>query len=333
MLPSRAERMVFLLVFLAVFLVAGGVPVAAQSWAGRGRLQGQIRDEQGKPVEGAVINLRQGDGQVNLKAEGPKSVTTDKNGKWSILGLAGGAWGILIQKPGFMDSEGQVKVNEFAIAQPINITLKLPAKEVVQQTQKVNSKAAEAKAALEKGNALLQAGQYAEARASYEEGMSKLEEKDRVTLEPSVYLAIANSYRAEGKNEQAIEALKKSLEVDPNNVDTLKLIVSVLLASNREAEAKPYEAKLPAGITIDPTIRLNLGIKAYNDKKPDEALSQFNQVIAENPNLPDVYYYRAMVYISQNKSAEAKADLQKLLEIDPNNKFAGDAKEFIKELK
>jgi tetratricopeptide (TPR) repeat protein len=320
-------------VLLLILFVVAGVPAWGQSWAGKGRLQGQIKDEQGKPVEGVTIVLRQGTGQVDPKADGPKSVTTDKNGKWSMLGLAGGAWGVLIQKEGFMESQGQVTVNEYAIAQPINITLKAPPKAVMQQAQQQNTQAIEAKAALERGNAMLQAGKYADARAAYEEGMGKLEEKDRAALQPAIYLAIADSYSKEGKHDKAIEELKKSLAVDPNNVDTLKLIVSLLVSANREAEAKPYIARLPAGTTMDPSVRLNLGIKAYNEKKPEEALTQFNQVIAENPALPEVYYYRAMVYISQNKSAQAKADLKKLLELDPNSKFASDAKEFIKELK
>jgi tetratricopeptide (TPR) repeat protein len=329
MLSRNARPVVFLLILLVVV----GVPVRGQSWAGKGRLQGSIKDEQGKPVENALITLRHGTGTVDPKADGPKPIQTDKNGKWSVLGLTGGAWGILIQKEGYMESQGQVTVNEYAIAQPLNITLKAPPKAVVQQATKQNTKASEAKAALERGNAMLQAAKYADARAAYEEGMGKLEEKDRVALEPAIYLAIADSWSKEGKNNQAIDALKKSLEVDPNNVDTLKLIVSLLVSANREAEAKPYIARLPQGTTMDPSVRLNLGIKAYNEKKPDEAMTQFNQVIQENPNLPDVYYYRAMVYISQNKTAQARADLQKLLEIDPKNKFANDAKEFIKELK
>jgi tetratricopeptide (TPR) repeat protein len=320
-------------VLLLILFVVAGVPAWGQSWAGKGRLQGVIKDEQGKPIEGALITLRQGTGAVDPKTDGPKAVKTDTNGKWSMLGLTGGAWGVLIQKDGFMESQGQVQVNEYAIAQPINITLKTPPKAVMQQAQQQNTQALEAKSALERGNAMLQAGKYADARAAYEEGMSKLEEKDRAALQPAIYLAVADSYSKEGKNDQAIDALKKSLEVDPNNVDTLKLMVSLLVSANREAEAKPYIARLPAGTTMDPAVRLNLGIKAYNEKKPEEALTQFNQVIAENPALSEVYYYRAMVYISQNKSVQAKADLKKLLELDPNSKFANDAKEFIKELK
>ncbi len=328
MLPRSAKLVVFLMVLLAV----AAIPVQAQSWAGRGRLQGQIKDEGGKPVEGATITLRQGTGQVDPKVDGPKTVTTDKNGKWSILGLAGGPWGILIQKQGFLDSEGQVKVNEFAVAQPVNITLKAPTQQQVQQVQaqQKDSPAAQAKASLESANALLAQGKYAEARAAYEAGMGKLEDK---SLHPAIYRAIADSYYKEGKTDQAVDTLKKSLELAPDDPDTLKLIVTLLASSNREAEAKTYMAKLPQGTQMDPAIGLNLGIKAFNEGKMDAAMKEFNEVITTNPSLADAYYYRAMVYLNKQQNPQAKADLQKLLELEPNSKFAKDAKEFLKELK
>ncbi|HEX4495877.1 MAG TPA: tetratricopeptide repeat protein [Thermoanaerobaculia bacterium] len=330
MLPRSAKPIVFfLLVLLATSLSAWG-----QSWAGRARLQGSVKDESGKPIAGATVTFRPGTGQVDPKADGPKTLTTDKNGKWSILGLAGGPWGVLIQKDGYTDSQGQINAQEYSVGvpQPINIVLKAPSKEAVQQAQAQQqpSTGSLAKQAIEKGNALLADGKYADARASYEEGMSKLDDK---SLHPAIYRAIADSYYKEGKPDPAIDTLKKALEIAPDDPDTLKLIVTLLAASNREAEAKTYMAKLPQGTQMDPAIGLNLGIKRFNEGKMDEALKEFNDVVAANPNLPDVYYYRAMVYLNKQQNAPAKADLQKLLELDPNNKFAKDAKDFLKELK
>jgi Flp pilus assembly protein TadD len=323
MLPRSAKLVVFLMVLLAV----AGIPVWGQSWAGRGRLQGTVTDESGHPIQGATIILRKGNAGVDPKADGPKTLVTDKNGKWSILGLGQGPWGILIQKQGLQDSEGQLTVEEFHVGpvQPINITLKAPSQAAVQQAEK-QSTSGQAKAALENGNALLAQGKYAEARAAYEDGMSKLEDK-------SLHPAIADSYFKEGKNTEAIDTLKKSLEIAPDDPDTLKLLVTLLAASNREAEAKTYMAKLPQGTQMDPAIGLNLGIKRFNEGKMDEALKEFNEVVAANPNLADVYYYRAMVYLNKQQNPQAKADLKKLLELDPNSKFAKDAQDFLKELK
>jgi tetratricopeptide (TPR) repeat protein len=323
---SRSAKLIALLVIL---LVVAGVPVWGQAWAGKGRLQGAVKDESGKPIQGVKITLRKGTDRVDPKTDGPAPITTDKNGKWSILGLAGGSWGILLEKEGYMPSEGQVPVNEYAVAQPINIVLKVPPKEVIQQAQQ-QSAAGQAKAAIERGNALLNEGKFAEARASYQEGMAKLEDK---SLHPAILRAIADTYYRDNKVDQAIDTLKQALAIAPDDVDTLRLIANLLVAANREAEAQTYIAKLPQGVTMDPNTILNVGIKAFNEGKMDQALAEFDRVVKENPNLADAYYYRALVYLNQGKNAPAKADLQKLLELDPNNKYAKDAKDMLKDLK
>ncbi len=330
MLPRSARHVVFLMVLLA----AASVPAWGQSWAGRGRLQGTIKDEGGKPIQGATITLRKGNDRVDPKTEGPKQLTTDKSGKWAILGLANGPWGILIQKEGYQESEGQINVEEFPIGpvQPVNITLKKPSQAQVQaaQAQQGPSAGAQAKESIEKANALLAQGKYAESRAAYEEGMGKLEDK---SLHPAIYRAIADSYYKEGKTKEAIDTLKKSLELAPSDPDTLQLIVNLLASAGREEEAKTYMAKLPQGTKIDPAIGLNIGIKAFNEGKMDVALKEFDEVIASNPSMADAYYYRAMVHLGKQQNAQAKADLNKLLELDPSSKFAKDAKDFLKELK
>jgi tetratricopeptide (TPR) repeat protein len=317
------------MVFLLVLAVTAGVPAWGQSWAGKGRLQGQVRDESGKPVEGARITLRIGSDQVDPKKDGPAAITTDKSGRWSILGLTSGAWGVLIEKEGYVPSEGRVQVNEFAVAQPIVTTLKVVPKEAIQKAEQ-QSAAGQAKAAIERGNTLLAQGKYADARASYQEGMGKLEDKN---LHPAILRAIADSYYKEGKTDQAIETLKQSLALAPDDPVTLQLLVNLLVGAGKESEAQTYMAKLPQGTKLDANTLLNLGIKSFNEGKMDQALEQFDRVVKENPGNADAYYYRALVYLNKNKNAEAKADLQKLLELDPNSKYAKDAKEFLKDLK
>jgi len=323
---SRTIKTMLLLLALAL---AAGVPGHAQAWAGRGRLQGTVKDESGKPVQGAKITLRKGTERVDAKSPGPDPIMTDKNGKWSILGLGEGPWGILIEKEGYIPSEGQAPVNEFGPAQPINVTLKLIPKEVIEKA-KQEDKGSQAKAAVERGNALLNEGKYADARAAYQEGMAKLEDK---TLHPAILRAIADTYYRENKVNEAIDTLKQALALAPDDVDSLRLITNLLVGAGREAEAQAYMAKLPQGTTMDPNTILNLGIKAFNEGKMDQALTQFDRAVKENPNLADAYYYRALTYLNQNKKAEAKADLEKLLQIDPNNKYAKDAREMLKDLK
>jgi tetratricopeptide (TPR) repeat protein len=324
-------RQTKLFLFLVIAgLLASTVPLSAQAWAGKGRLQGEIRDEQGKPIEGAKITLRQGTERVKPEADGPKAITTGKNGKWSVLGLAGGPWGILIEKQGYMPSEGQVAVNEFAVAQPINITLKVVPKEVQQKAAEASGNA-KAKAAIEEANALLGQNKYADARARYEQALGFLEVDDP-DLKASIQRTIARTWFEEGKTDQAIDTLKKSLEVKPGDVETLQLLSTLLVSAGREKEAEAYMAKLPAGTKVDPNSLLNLGIKLFNEKDLTGALDKFDRAVKDNPDLATAYYYRGLTYLGLNKTAEAKADFQKLLELDPNNPNAEEAREFIKSL-
>jgi tetratricopeptide (TPR) repeat protein len=318
----RYKNLVFPLLLL---LLLAGLPASAQRWAGRGRLQGEIKDDQGKPIEGAQLWLRMTDQPIDPKnpGDGPPVITTNKNGKWSVLGLAGGDWRVLILKDGFQPSEGNVKVNESGPPpQPIVLSLK-PAAAAAPSQQGPN-----AIEIIEEGNQLLTQEKYAEARAAYEKALQQLDPENH----PAILRGIARTYFQEKQADKAVEALKQALQIKPDDVESLRLIVSLLVAQGKETEAKEYMAKLPEGASVDPATLLNIGIKLYNEGKMPEALAEFDRVVKENPSLPDAYYYRGLAYLASGKTAEAKADFQKLLELDPKHANADEAREFLKSL-
>jgi len=338
---------------LALMLLSGAA-LQAQAWAGRGRLQGTVKDEKGNPVEGATITLRKGTERVDAKNEGPAQITTDKKGKWAMLGLAQGPWGILIEKEGFLASEGQITVNEFGPAQPLNITLKVIPKEVIEQAQKQaesESATGQARAALQRGNELLAAAQASgtpdkaklgEARAAYEEGLAKLEGAKLETDEQktavaqtrlSVMQTLAGIDYQLGEADKAATRLKEVVAAKPDDTGALQLLIDILVQAGKEEEAKQYVARLPAGAKMDPNTVLNMGIKAFNEGNMDKAFEAFDRAVKENPERADAYYYRGLVYLNRNKNAEAKADFEKLLALDPNTKYASEAKEFLKAIK
>lgn len=323
---------------LAIFTVfAAASPASAQDWKGRGRLQGVVKDEAGKPVAGAKVTLRKGSGNVDENGPGPAALTTDKNGRWNILGLSGGPWGVLIEAQGYIVSQGSVNVEEDGPpANPITVTLRTTPKEQPKQP----SKTSQANESIVKGNELLQAQKYADARAEYQKALDLI--SDPPTRVP-ILRGIASTYYRESveaktkedkqaKTDQAVDMLKQALAIAPTDADTLQLMVNLLVSEGKEAEARTYMAQMPAGVKIDPEMMINIGIKYYNSKQLDKALEEFNKVVDENPNLPDAYYYRGLVELNLNKAAAAKADFTKLLELDPNSKWAAEAKEFIKSL-
>lgn len=310
---------------MVLLLVAAGAPALAQDWKGKGRLQGIVTDQAGKPVAGAKVTL--GRGQEGTGG-GPSPLTTSQNGAWSVLGLAGGMWRVTIEMPGYVTSVGTVNVGESGPTAPIKVTLKPASQQQQQQPAAGGSAGDEVRGWLQKGDDYLKAKQYAEARAEYERALPQLQPVNQAV----VLRGIAATYYEEKNLEQAIATLKKALELKPDDTAVTQLLVNWLVAANREEEAKPYIARLPQGTTVDPNSLLNLGIKAYNDKKLDEAVGYFDRVVREHPDLPDGYYYRGLVELAQSKTDAAKADFQKLLEIAPDHAKAAEVKEYLKGL-
>lgn len=358
-----------LLLFAAAWL-ALALPALAQQWAGRGRLQGDVTDKDGKPIVGATVTLRWGKDPTL----GPAPLKTDKHGKWSILGLVGGAWGIIVEADGYKGSEGQASVNEFGPAPAIHVRLNQPTKEEIAAAQPHNA----AREALESGNALLQQQKWPEARAAFEKALPEVADAE---AQASILKAIAGTYLQERNAASAIDTLNKVMALTPTDTATQRLLAGALYASGqtelaahhqaageqlkekaiqtmqayvesspqdteaiqtvvdwlvdagREPEAKTYMAKLPEGAKVDPAALLNIGIRQYNESKLPEALASFDRVVAENPDMPDAYYYRGLAYLGSGKMKEAKADFEKLLQMAPNGEHAADAKMYLKELK
>jgi tetratricopeptide (TPR) repeat protein len=352
MLSRRNHTALLAPITLAALLVGvllSSAQLFAQEWKGIGRLQGIVTDEAGKPIDGAKVTLRPGDQTPKAENPGPPPVTTDKHGKWSMLGLTGGTWAVLIEKDGYITSEGRLKVAESGPPQKA-VTVKLKAAPTAQaQAQaaapKEPTKESKANEAINAGNAALQADKYADARASYEQALALLDpaKPDHLPVIVAVKRAIASTYYREAGQaktkdakakglDQSIAALKQALELKPDDPETLQLLVNVLVDAGREQEAQTYLAKLPQGTKLDPERLINVGIKYYNTKQIDKALEEFNRVIVDNPDLAEAYYYRGLVYLNKGKVPEAKADFQKLLALDPKNKFAKEAQDYLKNL-
>jgi tetratricopeptide (TPR) repeat protein len=331
-----------------LLLFAALAPVWAQDWVGRGRVRGAIKDQEGQPIEGATVTLR----FDRAPEAGPDPIETDDHGIWGYMGLASGKWRVTIEKEGYVPSEGTFDVSQVGAGARINVTLR-PAEE-----QQVDTRGQEALAAIEAGNALLTSGRAAEARAKYEEAVSKLPPENHAPI----LQGIASTYLVEKNAAQAVTVLESAIALDPQSPDlqrdlaralyeagstdrsiamleqvvastndtaSLKLLIDLLVAGGREKDAERYMAQLPAGEKVSIETLLNTGIKHYNEGKLDEALAQFDRAVQENADVPEPYYYRGLVHLARGKNPEAAADLKKFLELAPKHDKAAEAREFL----
>ena len=77
----------------------------------------------------------------------------------------------------------------------------------------------------------------------------------------------------------------------------------------------------------------NLAIYFLRKSDTQNAIAYFSKALAKDDKLGDAYYWRAMSYIRDGKLAEAKADMQKVLEVDPAGPNADKAKKALEQLK
>lgn len=303
-------------VVLALVLAA---VATAQAWAGRGRVQGKVTGPDGKPLEGVKVTLMK-DG---VEGQGPEPFFTKKNGSWSYLGLGGGSWTVVLEYEGMLTSEGSMNVTEYGVNPAVTIDMKPIPREVLEQAA-----ADERRQLLDQGNALLQQGKFAEARAAYTQVMEQID----ASQHPPLLRGIARTHYQEGNVDEAIASLKKALALAPDDPETLSLTVNLLVADGREDEAQVYMEKMPQGVKVDANALLNLGIQHFNDNDFEGALGYFDRAVQENPGVADVYYYRGLTHLNLSHNDEAKADFAKLLELAPNHANAAEAQQFIEYL-
>lgn len=324
--PRLARR--FTLPCLGLLLLSTLVATAAsaQDWKGRGRVQGLVSDENGEPIDGATVTLRRG----GADGAGPEPLTTNKKGRWSYLGLTGGPWNVTIEYPGYAVSEGTMPVSEIGANELLRTSLDPASAVAAEDPAAAAALAAESAAteALTRAQSLLASGDRAGARAAMTEALESLDQAKH----PQVLLAMAKSYVEDGDTAAAITTLENSLAIAPDDVESLKLISSILVNEGRQEEADAYMARLPEGAKIDPNALLNQGIQKYNGNDLDGALADFDAIVADYPDNADAYYYRGLVNMGKAQLEPAKADFRKMLELAPEHPNAGEAQQFLEYL-
>lgn len=376
---QTSSPLAFAALALALAFGLGTSPAIAQDWSGRGRLQGEVIDEAGKPVEGAEVSL-----YYKTEGNGPAPLETDKKGRFSYLGLTNGEWNVLIRYPGYKESVGTAGVNEFGSTEAFTVTLVPDSGSAIQHGDELleQGRYAEARGEFEKamanlpperqvllrtriGDTYLKEGNTAAARTEYEAALPQLDAATQIPVrlhlaetylkeskpaearaqyeqilpalaEPAeksqIHRQIAQTYGMEGNNAAAIETLKKALEASPGEASILQLLADLLSREGRETEATEYLAQMPAGTEVPPDLVMNIAIRLYNDGDLEGALSHFERAVAENPEMPEAYYYRGVTYLGLGKEPEAKIDFQKLLEIAPDHERAAEVQSFLAEL-
>jgi tetratricopeptide (TPR) repeat protein len=293
-------------------------PLAAQDWKGVGRMEGRVLDPDGKPLPDAVVKLE-------LPARGGgTTIKTDKKGRWALGGIAAGQWNIDVEAAGF---------------EPKRISVNLPSQEtrlppVEMKLEKAVPKGPppEVVAAIKAGDEHFKAGRYAEARAEYEKLLanSKLLNPEGLTI---IHKQIAFCYSREKNYEKEMEHLQIILDADPENVDIKTLMASEAIEAGMLDKGLEILKTMDEATIKNPDVFYNIGVSFRNRNRPDDALAYFTKAVTLDPTYADGYFQRGLTYFGLQKTAEAKADFKKVIELAPDGPQADTAKKALEQLK
>lgn len=300
------RKCMFFLLLISLFTING--------WSQHGKLEGVITDKEGNPLEKVNVTI------ISVKSSGNKiELKTNKEGKFSQVGLWPEYYHVSFKKSGFMPISREVRVR-IAETTKMEITL-----EKAQEMMERNLSAAD-KLFL-KGNKLYVEQKYEEAAQAYE-GALELSQSQW-----GYYFNQGLAYKKSEKKEEAIASFKKALELNPESYSINKELGQILAKEGNFEEAKNYFQRATEISDDDPDAFYNLGVCLTNLGASEGALSSFLKTVGLKDDYADAYYQIGTIYISQNNVEEAVRNLERFLELVPEHEKANIAKQLLDYLK
>ena len=301
----------FVLVVAALTLAG---PVLAQDWKGMGRLEGRVLDSDGKPLPDVTVKM-------NLPSRGGgTTIKTDKKGHWAIGGIASGAWEVDLAAPGYAVKKITINLpSESARVAPVDVKLDKAAP---------TGPPPEVREALEKGDAAFKEGRFADARAEYEKLLAM-----RPDLANTLYRQIAFTYSREGNYAKSVEYLDKLVQSDPADTNLKLLAAQEALRGGLLDKGLELLKGIDDSSIKEPEVFYNVAALLLNAQKPEEAIRYLTKAVTVDPAYVDGYFQRGLAYLGLQKTAEAKADFQKVVELAPAGPQAETAKKALQQLK
>jgi tetratricopeptide (TPR) repeat protein len=301
------------LLFIAFALTAAvPLPSAAQDDLGRGRITGQVADAAGGPVAGARVVAK------SLKGSSQLETVTDKRGHFAIAGLGSGVWRVTVSKDGYVNTASEVNVTQLKSGPPIALTLEKLAG--VQGLQADSS----ALSLIDKGNALIDQGDYDGAVAMFTEFQGKY---------PDVYqtrLNIATAYLKKGDLDRSAAEFKGVLDTvlrvrgDYKNdkataIRALAGLGELAVKQGDMAAAQKYFSEALAISPEDESAAYNVGELLFSNQKSDEAVKYLELAIQIKKGWPKPYYKLGFVYLNKGDYAKSLEYFNKFIALDPTN--------------
>lgn len=334
-------------------------------------LEGNVKDENGQPLKGAVVKLERTD------IKGHYQVKSDKKGHWFYTGLPMGTFNISCEVDGkVVDTVNGVK-SKYGDATTVDFDAgrgKQQAAAAAQaaqsgqlsddqargmskeQREQMEKQLKERSAAMAKNKAL---------NDEFNAGKTAMDAKDWATAEQhfvkagemdpnqiAIWASLGDTYSNLAKTQpptqnketytKAAEAYKKAIAIKADDAALYNQLGNVYGAAGMTQEATDALTK---AAQLDPTMAAkayyNLGANLVNSGKSEDAASFFEKAIAADPNYADAHYQLGICDMAKAQvdaagkitPPEGTADhFQKYLDLKPEGPFSQASRDMLTQL-
>lgn len=350
------------LAFLALTL-----PAFAQT----STIEGTVKDENGKPLQGAVVNFD----RTDIKAH--YTVKTDKKGHYGHYGLPlPGVFDVTVVVNGQVrDGIKGVRTGGAPVEQDFNLkSAQAAAAAAANQTpaEQERGMSAKQKEEFEKAEKAREAqiAHNKELNDAYTAGRAAIDAKmwdDAITnltkasmiddKQIAIWSALADAYvgsagtktsaDAAGQYDKAFDAFRKAIDLTATLSPTEQAAYynNYALALAKGKKLDDAKTNLDKAAQLDPMgagkYFYNMGALLVNSNQNEAAGDEFKKSIAADPNYADAYYQLGL-YLTSKATTDANGkivaapgtieNLQKYLQLKPDGGFAPSAKELIASL-
>jgi hypothetical protein len=168
------------------------------------RIPGNVKDDTGHPVRGAVIVAENPD-----QAPPRYSATSNDKGQFGFIGLRRGLWTFTIEAPGYESVRVQRQVTNGNRQEPLDVRLARIAAAAARPLDA--ARGADVQQAIDRAEAFAQAGDIDAAIAAWRDLLSK------VPALTTIHLRIGALYEQKSDVEKALASYRQLLEIEPAN--------------------------------------------------------------------------------------------------------------------
>ncbi|MGQ9672576.1 MAG: tetratricopeptide repeat protein [Candidatus Aminicenantales bacterium] len=299
----------FCLAFLTLSFVS---PCASQEGLGKGRINGQVVDENGNPVEGVLITVE------SLKSETKLEGKSDKKGHFAVAGMGTGRWRITASKEGYSSSFVEMDVRQLSANPPITFTLKKIVGLAALKTDE------ESFALFDRGNSLLREDKYDEALAVFEEFLTKYPDVYQVHLNiGTCYFKKNDLDRAAAEFKLVLDkALQTHGDYKKDPEATFRAFSGLGEVYLKKGDFEAAQKQFSQGLEISPRDEVaayNVGEVFFSNQQIDEAIKYFELAIQIKKDWSKPYLKLGYVYLNKGDFDRSLESFNTFIKMDPEN--------------